>query len=357
MTIDNALVKKLKFVEGSYWYLETMNNHLYSKVIHKVSKDAIDKIVARLKGGSQSISTNDRVYILDGYNSKQSDLKEYIRQAGARITNNITKATVILSNNTIGNTNTYQSTCNYIIESNGVNLHFNVTEEIDSFNQAVYRKSDILISDLDISSGLFYSEDVSDNYSYSIKNNNYNNRCDNSYCFLTSEGLVILYNLLQNKLKVINENDFLNNCATFYINEENYYTIRNMLRGQPDDQSTAASLIFTCDINKSFYYLWKLIKEDGWRLNRFKKLKLYQSFEKRACEISDFQCMTVLRFIGECIKRKVLTDDVKNIIIKELNDEIQYDLDRISDKYYNGVDINFKVDFQKIEAYVNAEDN
>lgn len=359
--LDSTLVSKLKFIKRSLIYIDYDYTLQRKFVVHEIDYNSAKKVVALLKGGSRPLQPTDKVFILKDHESRLDDLKEYIKQSGAKVTNTISQATVLLSNNNITQSKPYFSNSKYIHIPNGMNIHVNdVTYDGKAPAHLVsYNSNDIDLTDTSIidHTAIVYSESYADNYQSNFVNYAYRVSGQNPNCYLTNYAVSIIYQILSQKLPVLNEHDLINSQSQNNVIDENSYSVLNgMLNGGPEDVLTAQTIIYNCNVDKSFYWLKKLIDSHSYRIVN-KKKKAYKSFVSRlnVSDLYEIANMNNWEFIKECIQRDVFYANVKEKLQEELYKEIYDDLHYISERKYNDcVTFEFKIDYDKLIADVKS---
>ena len=192
--LDSSIVSKLKFINRTLWFID--NNRL--QTIHEIDDASAKKIVTLLKGGSLSLQSTDKVFILPDSDSRLDYLKQYIKQAGAKVTEKIERATVLLGNDNIDKEEFYGMSSKYICIPNGYNMHMNI--DCDSshiFSKVAYDQAALKLSDISIvdNTSLGYSERDCDNYSRPYYNYNYRVPSETT-SYLTTYAVSIIYLVL-----------------------------------------------------------------------------------------------------------------------------------------------------------------
>ena len=358
--LDSTLVSKLKFIKRSLIYIDYDYSLQRKFVVHEIDYNTAQKVVTLLKGGSRPLQSTDKVFILKDHESRLDDLKEYIKQSGAKVTNTISQATVLLGNNNITQSKPYLSTSKYIHIPNGQNIHVNdVTYDGKTPSHLVsYNSNDLDLTDTSIidNTAIVYSESYADNYQYNFVNYTYRVAA-NSQCYLTNYAVSIIYQILAQQLPVLNEHDLINSQSQNNVIDENSYSVLNgMLGGSSEDILTAQTIIYNCNVDKSFYWLKKLIDSHSYRIVN-KKKKAYKSFVSRlnVSDLYEIANMNNWEFIKECIQRDVFYANVKEKLQEELYKEIYDDLHYVSERKYNDcVTFEFKIDYDKLIADVKS---
>jgi len=354
--LDSSIVSKLKFINRTLWFID--NNCV--KTLHEIDNASVKKIVALLKGGSLSLQSTDKVFILPDSESRLDDLKQYIKQAGAKVTGKIEKATVLLGNENINKEEYYGMSSKYICIPNGYNIHVN--NDIDDAKSIFHRVTDdwnaLKLSDISIvdNTALAYSERDCDNYSRAYYSYNYRVPEDTT-SYLTTFAVSIIYLVLSKKIRVLSESALLEaQSKTNVINENSYHVLDGMLKGSTEDKLTAQTIIYNCNVNKSFYWLKKLIEDNTYAIANNRK-KAFKTFLRKldVSYLSDIAYMTTWDFIKECIKRDVFYDNVRSGLVDQLDKEIRADItSRTAREYNECVEIEYKIDYDKLIEHVKS---
>jgi len=358
--LDSSIVSKLKFINRTLWFID--NNRL--QTIHEIDDASAKKIVTLLKGGSLSLQSTDKVFILQDSDSRLDDLKQYIKQAGAKVTEKIERATVLLGNDNIDKEEFYGMSSKYICIPNGYNMHMNIDfVDFDSrhiFSNVAYDQAALKLSDISIvdNTSLGYSERDCDNYSRSYYNYNYRVPPETT-SYLTTYAVSIIYLVLSQKLRVLSERALVDSQSkTNVINENSYHVLDGMLKGSTEDQLTAQTIIYNCNVNKSFYWLKQLVNSHYYVIPN-KRKKAFKTFLKKlnVDYLSDIAYMTTWEFIKECIKRDVFYDNVRSGLTDQLDEEIRSDISSRTAREYNDcVEIEYKIDYDKLIQNIKNEE-
>lgn len=360
--LDSTLVSKLKFIKRSLAYIDYDFSIRRKFVVHEIDSTSAKKVVALLEGGSRPLQSTDKVFILKDHDSRLDDLKEYVKQAGAKVTSKIDRATVLLGNNNIARSDhNYYSTSKYIHVPNGCNIHVNNTVDSGSIaGKFTYHHSDLSLDDDSIldSTAIAYSETYADKYSGKFVD--YNNRLSkaNADCYLTNYAVSIIYHILSQKLPVLNEYDLVNRQSQNNVIDKNSYQVLDgMLRGSQEDILTAQTILYSCNVNKSFYWIKKLAEDHLSTLENNRK-KAYKSFLSRlnVTYLSHIAHMTTWDFIKECISRDVFYDNVREGLTQKLDEEIKSDIASITTREYNDcVSIEYNINYDKLIEHVKSK--
>lgn len=361
--LDSTIISKLKFIKRSLVYVDYDNSSRRKFVVHEIDSISAKKVVALLKGGSRPLQSTDKVFILKNHESRIDDLKEYIKQSGAKVTSQINRATVLLGNNNIASCKeNYWSSSKYIHIPNGHNIHVN--DSVDDSNMlspiAYYHFSDLQLNDNSIidCSAIAYSESYADQFGGDFVSYGYRVNEKDANCYLTSYAVNIIYHILSQKLVVLNEHSLVNSQSQSNVIDENSYDVLDrMLQGSKEDILTAQTILYNCNVDKSFYWLKKLTEEHYYRIANHRK-KAYKTFLSRLNveNLSTIAHMTTWDFIKECICRDVFSENVKEILKQKLDEEIRSDIAyRVDHKYNECVTIDYNIDYDKLIEHVKSE--
>ncbi len=116
---------------------------------------------------------------------------------------------------------------------------------------------------------------------------------DDYYTLISGEAVEILHRILSAKVPVVNEDNIFNSIERLVIDDEMYNTISMMLDASMDDKKIACELLFNANYDKSYYKIYKLIKNhyytiDSW-MNRKNKEIISKTFPMREIYNSDFK--------------------------------------------------------------------
>jgi len=363
--LDSTIVFKLRFIKRSLLYFDYDSHRLGKFIVHEINSSSAKKVVALLKGGSRPLQSTDKVFILKSHNSRLDDLKEFIKQAGAKVTSKIDRATVLLGNNNIiSNGDSYYSTSKYIHVPNGCNIHLNNEYNADYLQHGQhgglrFTHDDLVVNDESIidKTAIVYSESYQDKYDGHFTSYSHRVRATDADCYLTGYAVDIIYRILSQKLSVLNEHALLDSQSqSNIIDENNYKVLDGMLCGSDEDILTAQTIIYNCNVDKSFYWIKKLAeKHDSTIINN--KKKAYKTFLSRLNveHIYTISAMATWDFIKECILRDVFYDNVRETLEKQLDVDIRQDIARITTREYDEcVNIEYSIDFNKLIEHVKS---
>lgn len=358
-TLDSTYISKLKFIKRSLVYYDHDYKTQRKFVVHEIDSKASKKVVALLEGGSRPLQATDKVFILKDHDSRLDDLKEYIKQAGAKVTSKIDRATVLLGNNNIlSGSELYVSTSKYIHIPNGYKIHVNNSISSEYKDKLLFHYSDLPLSDTSIidHTAIAYSETYADKYSRNFIS--YNNRVpEDGNCYLTSYAVCVIYHILSQKIPVLNEHALLENQSKSNVIDSNsYQVLSGMLAGSTEDKLTAQTIIYNCNVNKSFYWIKKLAEKYSYSIQNNRK-KSYKAFlaKLNTESIYNIAYMTHWEFIKECISRDVFYDNVREELQQKLDEEIKSDIaSRATREYNDCVNIEFTIDYDKLIEHVKS---
>lgn len=361
--LDSTIISKLKFIKRSLFYVDYDTYSRRKCVVHEIDSISAKKLVALLKGGSRPLQPTDKVFILKDHESRIDDLKEYIKQSGAKVTSQINRATVLLGNNNIASsTDTYRSSSKYVHIPNGYNIHVNNSVHDSNMLSTIayYHHSDLQLNDNSIidSSAIVYSETYADQYGGDFVSYDYRVEEIDANGYLTSYAVNIIYHILSQKLTVLNEHSLVNSQSQSNVIDENSYDVLDrMLKGSKEDILTAQTILYNCNVNKSFYWLKKLIEDHYYRIANQRK-KAYKTFLSRLNidSLSTIANMKTWDFIKECICRDVFFDNVKEELKQKLDEEIRSDIAYRTTREYNDcVNISYNIDYDKLIEHVKSK--
>jgi hypothetical protein len=372
--LKTSELSKFKFIEGTYIYHSVINESdtVYSVPIHKLKKESIDKIVTLFSGGSQKLTSKDKVFILNFNNSNKKTIEEAIRQTGAKITQSFDKATVYVGNSNIEkhfSLGHWSNKFPYIIKSdNDWDLHMSkcithdgeLCDHIEKVQNSYYFDKILLDVDTDnfkYENRIVYTEKTMEkNRSFSHLYHYANRQRSGEHVFLTNVGIQLLYKVLSKQAKIISETSIIHDDATI-INEDTFNTLDQMYHADDASREVANKIIYNCNIDQSYYYLVKLIKKHGGQIENQRKKEFKHFITQLSPKLSAIKyhyCyslsqMDIWEFVQECIVRGLYTEEIEKKLNDELLEKITEDVDdAISSEFKDIIDIKIIIDYKKM---------
>ena len=257
---DQAAFQKLPFLGELIGYLHTNSKGDFKKgALFKISEEDCLKISKKLKGDdTSSIMPKDKVFILPNCTIPLFKMKEYLKATGATQVSDIKEATKIIGHGNISSENGNNSLLReigYVIrfeDLTGRHSNDTIRQLIEFHKNNPYEFLDwkeelkTVIVAVSMKGTLGWVPKHWENYKA-----------------ITPTCALILYYQMQNKIPVVSEDAVFKAIQKpMVIDQEVYETLCSMLKSSDSaNQVTAIELISNCDIDLSYYYLWRLARE------------------------------------------------------------------------------------------------
>lgn len=156
---------------------------------------------------------------------------------------------------------------------------------------------------------------------------------------ITAEGIDIVYKVLNSKTPLVSADTLFKSIDKVTLDENMYQSIEAMLSSNDlDSQDMGLQILYNCNVEKSGFYLWKLISGDcRYRIlypNKNKNTNLAKDFrskihkyDKKPDKILDILASTDL-----------LTEEIYNELVDKMHQEVMDNMNYVS--IYNYVNIS-----------------
>jgi hypothetical protein len=274
--IESEVIKKLPWVLNTVPYLQASSKHELSYgVLYKLDSAKIPAMSKLLNGKEYTLSAKDKVYVLPGHPMPMFKIKEYVKQAGCSITNNLSNATVILGHDNIVNSDdmAYSS---LIYKTDAPTFDINMSD----IDPADFKVPPVCTEAF---TKTFQNEKVGHVFtSYTIRNlltghssadifkekSTYRNKYYSSFLwnhttshFCQPYTVHLLYTILLKKLPILSTDAFKAHIKTDNVlTKELCETLFKMFQGSDEDKELALNIVTSCNTDASLYYIMELAK-------------------------------------------------------------------------------------------------
>lgn len=212
-----------------------------------------------------------KAFILPGNDVTQDRLKQACAEHDIKITNDLLKADIIITND-------------HIIEEKEDSQAFGKRSVMSNLsNYYAYKFAPSYLDATTSSTGRIV---------YTIDLGNQNNFTDDESIWdgYTMPGLAVnaAYQIRVNNVDVVHEDNLLNISANLLeLTDQMVEDIENLLKGSDDDRNVASIMVPQIDYTKNKSLLWKLASNNKYSLDRFKRNKDLCHWKDR----SDWDCI------------------------------------------------------------------
>lgn len=312
---------RLKFIEGSG--LMVRPGMYYN--IHFVNKDNYEKIEKLLKSYSDiaALPKNAKGFILPKNNLKKDDIKEICKRYDLKITSDINKADFFIGNDQIS---TYGSMYDYVVDSRALMAEaYAYTLEYEDCGVALKNefinfmssRAGVTAEHLATQTCVMYTKDINSRYEDWTAYAN-----ERKHTYITDEGLFIVYNMLSKKIPVVSVDSLFKGIDKVTIDKDIYDTLAMMLRGSDEDKAVAMNMLYNCNINESYYYLWKLLNEIAYAITYYKhrNTKAHKTFMSEVGHLNHTDNIEALEKFRE---KGCLTEQIYNELTEKILNRVK----------------------------------
>jgi len=261
---------RLKFIEGSGLMIRPGMHYN----IHFINEDTYKKLDKMFKSYADitSIQKDAKGFILPKNNLKKDDIKEICKRYDLKITNDISKADFFIGNDHVStyvsmHDNSTDSRC-LLTEGYGTHILTYDHMGLDIKNQFINFMSQRSSASADLlneQTCVVYTKEINSRYeewtAYSYERN---------LRYISDDGLFILYKMLSKKIPIISVDSLFKGIDKVTIDKEIHDTLAMMLRGSDEDKAVAMNMLYNCNIDESYYYIWKLLREISYTITYYK---------------------------------------------------------------------------------------
>lgn len=333
--LSEEQLKRFSFIEET---CIMYNGNYRMEVVHSINKESFSKLEKLFKTSvaKDAIKPKMKVYIIGNGSLKMADIKEVCKKQELKITTDINNADIIISNsNLISRTLT---TAGWF--QNKAILHW-----VDCSQYSINSMNDRYRNDLKtwLFGRIHQTEPLSNFEDYAtltiprhqtgFQDFTYE-ETNRTSLFITDEGLELLYHILSKKIPLLLDTDLFESIEKVTIDSDMYDMIKMMIRSTDDDKSIAMQMLYNCNINKSAYYLWKLLKEDSHRILYCKNrnTKIHKSFVDATSEIRHISDTNAVDAFYEM---ECLTADIYNEFVEKNKKDILTELRHFNQKLFS----------------------
>lgn len=314
-------LNRLKFIEGSG--LMVRPGMYYN--VHFLNKDNYDKIDKMFKTYTDiaSIPKNAKGFILPKNNIKKDDIKEICKRYDLKITQDVTKADFIIGNDHVSQ---YISVFDHGTDSRAlmVEAHHHLLKYEDcgidlknDFINFMSSRAGVSHEHLNAQTCVLYAKEINSRYEEWTTYAN-----ERKHTFITDDGLFILYNILAKKIPIVSVNSLFQGIDKVTIDNDIYGTLLMMLRGSSEDKAVAMNMLYNCNIDESYYYIWKLMKEVSYAITYYthRNTKAHKTFMQSVGHLDHTGNVEAL----ELFKNKgCLTQEIYNELAEKILNKVK----------------------------------
>lgn len=279
--------KRFSFIEET---CIMYNANYRMEVVHFINKESFSKLEKLFKTSVKrdTIKPKMKAYIIGNGSLKMADIKEVCKKQELKITPDINNADIIVSNSNL---------ISWCLTTAGWFQNKAILHCVDYSQYSIHDMDNKHRNDLKAwFAGRMIGEHLSnfEDYDKLIMPRHQTGYQDFTYeethrsgFFITDDGLELLYQILSKKIPLVLDTDLFESIEKVTIDSDMYDMIKMMIRSTDDDKSIAMQMLYNCNINKSAYYLWRLLKDDGHRILYCKNrnTKIHKSFVESISDI------------------------------------------------------------------------
>lgn len=316
-TLTEEQLGRLKFVEGSG--LMVRPGMYYN--VHFVNKDNYEKIEKLFKSYTDitTLPKGAKGFILPKNNLKKDDIKEICKRYDLKITNDVTKADFFIGNDQIA---VYGSMYDQTVDSRALmaeaycyvlNYDDCGVDLKNDFINFMSSRSGVTRDHLALHESVMYTKEINSRYEDWTMYANERLRT-----YITDDGLFIVYNMLSKKIPVVSVDSLFKGIDKVTIEDDIYDTLVMMLRGSDEDKAVAMNMLYNCNIDESYYYIWKLLKEVSYAITYYKhrNTKAHKTFMHDVGHLNHTDNIEALEKFKEkgCLTPKIYAELSEKII-------------------------------------------
>lgn len=344
--------KKLPFIEGSFLLFRGSSEN--TQVLHKLSQDNFDKINKLFNKDSDpnTIKAGSKVFLAPNCSFKIPVIKEVCKKKNLKLVTDVNKADLIISNGNLSESSGYN-------ESHRMNSYMLNRVYFSEYvpSQFSNRGLNQFLEDsrVQLSCFAFIDEIKSfelENVRFNILGHgplimyNYNHDTEREANVITDDCLEVVYNILKRSLPIVQDKTLFNSIEKVVIDKDYYETIKMMLKGSDEDTALAFEILYNCDINKSYYYLIKLLDENHYAFHyrKGKNTKFHKAFMRELGCSQDYP----EAFLNQLIERGCITEEIYDDLTKTILKKAITSFD-----YHNDLKLfNIEVKTKTFEEYM-----
>lgn len=316
-TLTEEQLGRLKFVEGSG--LMVRPGMYYN--VHFVNKDNYEKIEKLFKSYADitTLPKGAKGFILPKNNLKKDDIKEICKRYDLKITNDVSKADFFIGNDHVA---VYGSMYDQAVDSRALmaeaycyvlNYDDCGVDLKNDFINFMSSRSGVTRDHLATQTSVMYTKEINSRYEDWTMYANERLRT-----YITDDGLFIVYNMLSRKIPVVSVDSLFKGIDKVTIEADIYDTLVMMLRGSDEDKAVAMNMLYNCNIDESYYYIWKLLKEVSYAITYYKhrNTKAHKTFMHDVGHLNHTDNIEALEKFKEkgCLTPKIYAELSEKII-------------------------------------------
>lgn len=265
--VTPEMLAQLPFIEGELQVVMARGKkvgNIYK--LYNLTKENIEKAKKLLTGDLMpTLPKKSRVYVLPNCIYTQVQIRELCKFHGFTITHDISRADLF-----VGNKNAILAGMdnNEFPDALGsLETRLYKYEMKDDFAKLAFtaRYPDFLEPATNTNADVYFSRQYYNNIdAWSTLYGT-----DDYYTLISGEAIEILHRILSAKVPVVNEDNIFNSIERLVIDDEMYNTLSMMLDASMDDKKIACELLFNADYDKSYYKIYKLIKNHYYTLDSY----------------------------------------------------------------------------------------
>lgn len=316
-TLTEEQLGRLKFIQGSG--LMVRPGMYYN--VHFVDKNNYEKIEKLFKSYADitTLPKGAKGFILPKNNLKKDDIKEICKRYDLKITNDASKADFFIGNDHIA---VYGSMYDHAVDSRALmaeaycyvlNYDDCGVQLKNDFINFMSSRSGVTADHLATQTSVMYTKEINSRYEDWTMYANERLRT-----YITDDGLFIVYNMLSRKIPVVSVDSLFKGIDKVTIEADIYDTLLMMLRGSDEDKAVAMNMLYNCNIDESYYYIWKLLKEVSYAIIYYKhrNTKAHKTFMNDVGHLNHTDNIEALEKFKEkgCLTPKIYAELSEKII-------------------------------------------
>jgi hypothetical protein len=289
--VTPEMLAQLPFIEGELQVVMARGKkvgNIYK--LYNLTKENMEKAKKLLAGDLMpTLPKKSRVYVLPNCIYTQVQIRELCKFHGFTITHDISRADLF-----VGNKNTILAGMDkheFPDALGSLETRLHKYEMKDDFAKAAFttRYPDFLEPVTDTNADVYFSRQYYNNIdAWSTLYGT-----DDYYTLISGEAVEVLHRILSGKVPVVNEDNIFNSIERLVIDDEMYNTLSMMFDASMDDKKIACELLFNADYDKSYYNIYKLIKNYYYTIDSYMTRNnreiISRTFPMREIYNSDFK--------------------------------------------------------------------
>jgi hypothetical protein len=123
--------------------------------------------------------------------------------------------------------------------------------------------------------------------------------------------------MLSKKIPVVSVDSLFKGIDKVAIDQDIYETLLMMLKGSDEDKSVAMNMLYNCNIDASFYYIWKLMNEVSYGISYYKhrNTKAHKTFMESIMSVVHSDAMAAIKMFKD---KGCLTEQIYNELLEQV---------------------------------------